>query len=257
MMERVTADDGTTLAYRTLGSGSKDTIFVHGWMVSSEVWEDLLEVLDLEDHRLIVPDLRGAGESEAGGDYTIEQYAEDVVAVADAAGADRFDLVGHSMGGQIAQLIAATHPDRVRKLALLLTVPASGMDLPDEVHELFYNAGGDRETLSTILDQVCLNLAADRQQELVDAAADIPADCVRESYTSWTETDFADQLGAITAETMVIASDDPSMPADFLEQAVVEPIADAHLVHIPDAGHYVQVEQTSATKKRLENFLNN
>ncbi len=255
-MERVTTDDATTLAYRTLGSGSKDAIFVHGWMVSSGVWDDLLEVLDLDDHRLIVPDLRGAGESTAAGNYTIEQYADDVVAVADAAGADRFDLVGHSMGGQISQMVAATHPDRVRKLALLSTVPASGMELPEEAHELFYNAGGDRDALATILDQACLNLASDRKRDLVDAAANIPADCIRDSYTSWTETDFADQLGNITAETLVVASDDPFLPADFLEQAVVDPIADAHLVHIPHAGHYIPVEQTSATKKELEKFFN-
>lgn len=116
-------------------------------------------------------------------------------------------------------------------------------------------AGGDRESLSTIFDQVWLNLAPDRREELVDTAAEIPADCVRESYTSWRETDFADKREAITAETLVVASDDPSMPADFLGQAVVEPIADAQLVHIPDAGHYVQVAQTSATKNQLEAFL--
>src|SRR6056297_1480473 len=144
-MQHATSRDGTTLAYRTLGSGSRDVVFVHGWMTSGHVWDTLLDQLDLVDHRLIIPDLRGAGSSEPAESYELEDYAADVISVASDAGAEIFDLVGHSMGGAIAQLVAATYPTRLRTLTLLSPVPASGMELPDEAHELFYHSGEDRE----------------------------------------------------------------------------------------------------------------
>ena len=255
-MPKVQNQDGLDIAYRVVGDGERDVVFVHGWMVSGTVYDDVIAALDEDAYRMIVVDLRGAGGSSKDADsYALSDYVEDVRVVADHAGAERFALVGHSMGGQIAQLFAAEHPDRVERLMLVGTVPASGMELPAEAHELFYNSGQSRPSQTAILDMACLDIDEVRKARLLDAAAKIPAECIQQSYLAWTGGGFSDRLGDITAPTLVVASDDPFLPRDFLQAAVVDPIPNAELAHIAGAGHYIQVERADETAKLITSFL--
>lgn len=87
-------------------------------MVSGIVYDWLVESLKSDDLRILVPDLRGAGGSDkpANG-YTIERFSQDILALADQEKMDKFVVVGHSMGGMIAQWLAAHHPQRVEPSA--------------------------------------------------------------------------------------------------------------------------------------------
>lgn len=255
-MPKVQTSDGLEIAYRVIGEGDQDLVFVHGWMVSGAVYDDLLEKLDEKEYRLIVPDHRGTGGSSKDADsYDLADYVSDVRAVVDDAGADSFGLIGHSMGGQIAQLFAAKHPSRVERMMLLSTVPASGMELPEEADQLFANSGENREAQGAILDMACLDLDDKSKERLLDDAAKIPAACIRKSYRTWTGADFTDRLGNITATTLVVASDDPFLPQDFLQAAVVDPIPRAEMAHIGGAGHYIQVERTDETADLFKSFF--
>ncbi len=253
-MEKIQRN-GKGLGYRVVGQGDQDLVLVHGWMVDGTVYDDLIEALDGDSFRLIVPDLRGAGASESCDDFELTSYVEDVIAVADDAGAQTFALVGHSMGGQIAQLLASRHPGRVDSLILLCTVPASGMELPDEADQLFANSGEDRQSQQTILEMACLELPDEARERLLDAAGQIPATCIEASYRAWTGGGFEDELAKITAPTLVVGSDDPFLPPEFLKATVVKPIANAIFVHTAGAGHYVQVERPEQTARVIEKFL--
>ena len=126
--------DGTRIAYRIHGSGDRTVVFVHGWMMSGAVFSELLDAWQPAGVRVIVPDLRSAGESgPAQAGYDLDRYVEDVLAVLDAEGIPRAVLLGHSMGGQIAQLVAATRPERVAGLVAVVPVPVDGLPLPEEV----------------------------------------------------------------------------------------------------------------------------
>ncbi len=139
-MQTLTSRDGVEISYRSFGGGPTTVILVHGWMVSGAVYDDLISALGVSQEdpplttrdrlRLVIPDLRGAGRSgRPEGGYTVAQYADDVLAVADAVRAESFVIVGHSMGGLIAQWIAAERPERVQGAVLLCPVPASGVQL--------------------------------------------------------------------------------------------------------------------------------
>lgn len=101
------------------GGDGPALVLVHGFTGSKENW--LLAAPHLRGYRLLAPDLPGWGESErlAGGDYGVRAQAErlrrflDTVDVRDAV------LVGHSMGGQIAGVLASEHPERLRALVLM------------------------------------------------------------------------------------------------------------------------------------------
>jgi non-heme chloroperoxidase len=250
-----TTNDGVKLAYQVHGDGPRTVIAVHGWMVSSRVYDGLIAALDRTGLRLVVPDLRGAGDSDkpATG-YTIERYARDILHLADELGARSFTLIGHSMGGTICQWIAAHAPERVQGMVLLCPVPASGVPFPPDAAGLFRNAH-TAEAHTAILGMACTNLSDAGRTHLLAAAATVPAACIAEAFDAWVGASFADKLGAITAPTLVVATDDPFLPPDFLRQAVVAPISGARLAVLHGAGHYVPVERTDETAAIVEGFL--
>jgi pimeloyl-ACP methyl ester carboxylesterase len=113
--------NGTTLAVETYGSGLP-LVLLHAFPLDHRMWQ---RVLPLADHlRLIIPDQRGFGGSVGGDDSTAEpasigQLAEDVVGLLDALHVSEPAVIaGVSMGGYVAQQVAARHPDRVHSLIL-------------------------------------------------------------------------------------------------------------------------------------------
>jgi len=113
--------NGTTLAVETCGSGLP-LVLLHAFPLDHRMWQ---RVLPLADHlRLVIPDQRGFGESAGGDDSapgpaSIEQLAEDVVGLLDALHVSEPAVIaGVSMGGYVAQQVAARHPDRVHSLIL-------------------------------------------------------------------------------------------------------------------------------------------
>ena len=87
------------LAHEDLGSGAP-WLFLHGFPLTRRMWEPQRP---LAGHaRLVLPDLRGFGASPARSPATMDAMAEDVLALADALGLERFGLAGFSMGGYVA-----------------------------------------------------------------------------------------------------------------------------------------------------------
>ena len=111
---------GARLSYLVEGAGPP-LVLVQGAGVVGEGWRPQIEGLR-DRFTLITLDNRGIGASTPPrGRLTIEDMASDVLAVANAAGVERFHLAGHSMGGLIAQQIALTLPERIVSLAFLCT----------------------------------------------------------------------------------------------------------------------------------------
>ncbi|RKH13513.1 alpha/beta hydrolase [Corallococcus sp. CA053C] len=255
-MPTTTATDGTTLHYRVLGDGPRAVVLVHGWMTSGAVWDAMVEKLDLTGLRLVVPDHRGSGGSgRPASGYALEQYAKDVLAVADHAGAKRFALVGHSMGGQIAQWVASEAPARVTGLVLMTSVPAAGLPLPPDAAGLFRTSAGDRAKQQTILGLACKQLSPESLEGMLKDATGVSKEAIEQSFDAWTAGGFAQRLAAITAPTLVVATDDPFLPPVFLKQAVAGPIQNARMTYLPGPGHYPQVERPVETAALLSAFL--
>ena len=78
---------------------------------------------------------------------------------------------------------------------------------------------------------------------------------IAEGFDAWSGAGFADQLSAVTARTLVVATDDPFLPPDFLRQAIVAKISGARLAVIRGAGHDLPVERTGETAAVIEAFL--
>lgn len=109
----------TTWSYYEGGEGPT-IVLLHGFASNKEVWLEMVKSLG-SHFRVIVPDLPGWGESSrnTGGDYGIPAQAARLENFVAAVGAQRFMLVGQSMGGAIAGVYAEQHPQRVASLALV------------------------------------------------------------------------------------------------------------------------------------------
>ncbi len=110
--------DGVQVAYRVQGHGPA-VVLVNGTAALDVHWGGVIP--DLAKRRTVISlDYSGSGDTEGGGSaLTLKMLADQVAGVARAAGADRFDLVGHSLGAAIAAVLAIEAPERVRSLILV------------------------------------------------------------------------------------------------------------------------------------------
>ena len=105
--------DGTPIAYEVRGSGEPTLVFVHGWSCDARYWREQLPEF-AQSHRVVALDLAGHGHSGLGrAEYTMASFGEDVRAVAEAVGAAKVILIGHSMGGSVIAEAARLLPGRV------------------------------------------------------------------------------------------------------------------------------------------------
>jgi pimeloyl-ACP methyl ester carboxylesterase len=149
----------TTWSYYEGGNGPT-IVLLHGFAANKETWLEMVK--GLTDHfHVIIPDLPGWGESSRNdnGDYGIPAQAARLEAFAAAVGAQRFLLVGQSMGGAIAGIYADEHPERVASLVLM---SSSGLTFKENDFARDVKAGKnpflfhDRADLEALLARIFL-----------------------------------------------------------------------------------------------------
>ncbi len=115
--------DGLRFAVRVAGKG-RPIMLLHGFPDSGAVWRHQTEALASSGRMVIVPDLRGCGDTDAPKDvrrYRLDRLVEDVIAIADAVVPDArpFELVGHDWGAALGWRVCASYPERVHRYAAL------------------------------------------------------------------------------------------------------------------------------------------
>jgi pimeloyl-ACP methyl ester carboxylesterase len=117
-----------TLNVEISGSGATALLYLHYWGGSARTWRPVIDALP-DDYRHVAVDLRGWGDSarpDAG--YRLADMADDVRRTIDGLGLERYILVGHSMGGKLAQYLASDRPAGL--LGLVLVAPSPPLPLP-------------------------------------------------------------------------------------------------------------------------------
>ena len=121
-LRRVALSTGITMAVAEAGpADALPVILLHGFPESHRTWSKLAPLLG-DGFRLIMPDLRGFGQSDRPQDveaYATDTLIADLFALADACGVDRFALVGHDWGGAIAWAAALRGDPRIERLAII------------------------------------------------------------------------------------------------------------------------------------------
>ena len=250
-------EDGTRIAYEVHGEGSLKVILLHGWGGSSSYWRDLVKHLNLEGLQIIAPSYRGHGDSEhAPTGYTLDQFAKDVLSVAEDAGAERFVLVGFSMSGKFAQYLAALHPKHVLGLVLIAPVPASEFPVPAETVKSWCDTQHDRNAAFNTILAPFTKIPVKR--ELTELFLDDFGKAARiglEETLNICGLSFVDQAKKIRIPTLVLAgSYDPLPTPDMLKSTTMTEVTRARMVTVP-CGHEIPQEMPEQTAALLEAFL--
>lgn len=130
--KKIELANGETMAYRHKGKGNKILVLIHGFQSSSEFFESLLKALD-DDINVYAPDLIGYGDSTYKVKHEkMKDWAVDLYYFFNALKLDKVNLLGWSLGGQVAMDFAGLYPDLVKNLILMSSVGNEGFIMPDE-----------------------------------------------------------------------------------------------------------------------------
>lgn len=247
------------LPHTLLGEGPHKVVAVHGWFADRSAYAPVLDDLDLGAFQYAVVDLRGYGEAKgAVGAFTTTEGAADVLDLADRLGWERFSLIGHSMGGSVAQRVLAAAPHRVRRLVGVSPVPAQGLRLPPEQWELFASAAQVPESRRTIIDittggvrpRAWLDRMVDRSLAVSDPKA------FRAWLDSWAGEDFHTEVtGSAVPALTVTGALDPALSADLMRSTWLRSYVRGELAELSSAGHYAMDEVPLELIRTVEDFL--
>ncbi len=262
-----------SIAYSVVGDGPIDIVFVSGWILSNldVAWEgtaaDLYRGLSLFG-RLILFDKRGSGLSDrTSGVPDLETRADDIRAVMDAVGSTRAAILGFSEGGPMAEVFAATYPERVAALVLYGTYASAikGDDYPWALtrEEIDYHrrANADRRGTDAWVDETLVGLApttaddeATRQWWRRWVRTSASPGAIRDLSEMNSQIDVRHVLSAVTVPTLVLhrAGDEDVVPDEG--RYLADRISDATFVELDGVDHGWWVDSPQIVRE-VEPFL--
>ncbi|GAA2794364.1 alpha/beta hydrolase [Saccharopolyspora taberi] len=247
------------LPHDRVGTGEHAVLAVHGWLGDRTSFAPLHPHLDRSAFSYVFADLRGYGEAvDVRGEHTVSEAADDVLATADALGLREFSLLGHSMGGMVAQHVLLRAPERVRRIVGVSPVPASGVPFDEQGWELFSGAAerpGNRRAIIDLtsgnrLPGAWLDAVVRRSVERTDTRA------FRRILDSWAKTDIHQEIDGNPVPVLVCAgAHDPALSPEVMTATWMRWYPNAELEVFADAGHYPPDEVPLALVARVESFL--
>ena len=251
----------TTLEYRMDGPQQGPVMLLSNSLAADlSMWQPQMAPLMDAGFRVLRYDSRGHGASAVPpGPYSMEMLAGDALALLDLLDVERASVMGCSMGGMVAQMLAARHPQRVERL--VLTATACYMPQPAVWDERIaaVRAGGMPSVAGGTIDRWFTASGQAGMAGDVAAVKAIVAATSAEGFCACAaairDMDQRESIQSITAPTLVIVGElDPGTPVSAA-QTIHERIAGSELVVIPQAAHFVHMECADEFNAAVMGFL--
>ena len=277
--------DGARLFIEESGPRSKrGVVFVHGSSLRTDMWHYQMDAFD--GRRLILYDQRGHGLSQPKGEseYSIERLARDLRAVIEEAGLDEVVVVGHSVGGMVAQQLCLDHPELqggvIKGLVLMNTTYGPAIEtvlggaaiarLERFVRRPFDLLGSQSVRLDRLRavikpsDAMFWGVAfaafgpgaSARQIDFVyDMTSETASDVIFDLVRSYRHFDARDRLAEITVPCLVVSGTEDRLTLSDASTYLAEHLPKAELQLLEGAGHMSMMEKHLEVNKMLDRFF--
>ena len=239
-------------------AGAPTLLLIHGFLDDASVWQGLVDSLAGEV-ATVRYDLCGFGtRSGSVADarlVTMESLAAEAGDIAQGIDGPVI-AVGQSLGTQVAELVAAQHPDHVRGLVLLTPVPLGGTRLPDEVVAPFRALGGDRPAQRSVRAELSPHLSDEQLDRLTDIGAPVTANVTAHYVDVWNDgLSDAPTTSAFGGPVMIIRGGADGFVTEQLVNAVSQRFVQPELKVVDKGGHWVHVEHPGTVGTMILDFV--
>lgn len=242
------------------GGDKPALLLLHGIMLDHSVWKAQVEAFSA-DYRVVSLDMRGHGRSTTTRpDISFEDHVDDILALIDSLGLRDVTLVGWSMGGSIALLLAANHAEKFTRLVLVSTTPqllagtkfkhALPVAAAEQLGKLLFD---DFDTACTSFCEMVASESVFVAAQLSEIARKTPTDVALSTFLSSGRRELHSELKRITLPTYIIvgAIDFICTPAASDYMADMIPGCTTGATHIKNAGHAPFLTQTEVFNAEL------
>jgi 3-oxoadipate enol-lactonase len=248
--------------YRVLGEGPP-VVLLHPFPANHEFWLPVADVL-ASRYRIILPDLRGHGDSEVGdGPAIMEKHAADVAHVMDDANVGRAPLIGVSIGGYALFEFWRRYRGRVAALGLINTKAAADSAEARSARLQAANnvvESGTETFFQSMIPRLVGKTTRETRPDLVEGALRMlrkmsPEDVAQVQRGMAERPDSIDTLKTINVRTLIVTGDEDILTGVNEAQLMHRHISGSQLRVVPKAGHYSPWEQPEEVTKLLRQFL--
>lgn len=250
-----------SIAYHVAGNQDPTVLFVHGWMCDRTYWEEQVDYFS-DRFRVVTVDLAGHGESGLDrSDWSLEAYAQDVVAVADALESDQLVLVGHSSGGPIVTEAARRLDGQVAGIVGVDTffdswaqnVQEYLADLIADLREDFRDRAVEWVTDTMFLPGADSSFARQIARDMASGPKEVGVQSMQ-GTARWLDGNYPEILSTFEIPVGIIQSE---LYSDLL--STVDSVGTANgplrIRLIPGTGHFLMQERPEAFNRALEAML--
>ena len=254
--------DNIRMAYTDSGAG-RPVVLIHGYPFNRTLWNEQIEALS-KSHRVIAPDLRGFGESDASdGPATMNRMAQDVALLLDQLTIARATIGGLSMGGYVALAFYKQFPSRVRALILADTRAQADTEEAKQTREQHAEKAlseGMAGIADAMLPKLLTPETVSKRPDIVKRVRDMmlktkPEGAAAALRGMAARDDQTPLLSKISVPTLIlVGAEDAITPAADSEK-MNQAIGGSQLVVIENAGHVSNLERTQQFNDALLDFL--
>jgi pimeloyl-ACP methyl ester carboxylesterase len=251
--------NGITLHYYRTGNGSlPPMVLSHGYTDNGLCWTDLALAME-KKYDCIMYDLRGHGLSEAPATgYTIEDNVSDIVGLIKALKLSNPVIIGHSLGGSIAAVVAAQYPDIPQKV-VLIDPPGLLKPLFEDMNQARNWFTQDMNNLKKLNKEELIKIAAQRHPAISEAARSRWADSKMQMKPQIVDSvltipPLKPYLSKVTIPTLILKAD-ANDAVKKMEIDAVSAQPNIRIYHVKGAGHLVHLERPEESLVVLNDFL--
>ena len=254
-MEKVRVN-GINIAYERRGRGEL-LVLIHGYPLDRTTWNEVAPLLE-NDFDLIIPDLRGMGQSDAvDKTYTVANLASDIAELLEDLKVQEAFIAGHSMGGYVALAFARGYPDRVRGLGMISSQVLAD---PPERKEGRYKTAAEvaEKGIGVVVDSMTTKLSADARiqsfvREVIQRQK--PAGIIGSLKAMAERYDSNDLLKTFKFPVVVVHGDADALIPVERGREMNAALPSTHYAELKGAGHMPMMENPEAVAEALRFLL--